>query len=891
MTPTKAFSLLAMLCICRAPRARAQDVAGVIEGWVMDAGGVPLPEVAITASGAYQSGLGTDASNAQGYFRLAALRVGSYTVELRRIGYRPLRMERVVVRLGTTTSLGVIHLEAGPVELPSVVVFAEQPLIDPTTTAAGGSLELDRYQALPVERNVHALSTLIPGANASFFGDEVNIAGSSGPENVYYIDGLNVTDPYRASTSGDLPYNFIQEIEVKTGGYEAEYGRALGGIVNVITRSGGNHFQGDGFGFFTSSGLGGAWKRGFADANVDASADYDAGFSFSGPVVRDRLRFFTAYSRAVTSQDLRIPGFETQRDIRRSHLFAAKLDWQPAERTGLTLTVIGDPSIRHLVAPAFNVYGSPTALDNLDPFLGKLRQGGVAASLRASHRMGRWLLIESLFSRFERDEVRRGDTERARREPLVVDLQTGRWSGGFGDNSDRHSVRSAAKISGALSLGAHTLKTGVEYEDNQLDSDVHLTDPGITTRLNDTTYQAVYVITRGTVHNRVASLFLQDSWLLTPHVRLNGGLRWDGQYLVGADGRVAQAITDGLQPRIGLIVRPGRSAAKLLASYGRFYEQLPLFGSGTWWHVPVRNGVYFLNRDPRAGGIPLDSLDSPSHGILPEVPGLRGQHFDEFTAGYERVLWTRLKVGVRGIYRSLREAIEDGLAPSTAERIVGNPGSGRLDFLPRLRREYYALEAMVDWGGATALDLAASYTLSRNHGNYPGFYDHNTSFEAPNGATDPDLAEQAPNSSGLLPNDRTHVLKLLGSYRLDFGLTVGTFFIWESGTPLSEYGATFLPGHFAFLRPRGTVGRSPSIRDLNLRFTYDLPGTLGSSVKPRVVLDLLHVASARQPVTFDQVHFSALDQQGNQTAQNPNYLKPSRYQPPMFVRVGTTIGF
>ncbi|HEY7637798.1 MAG TPA: TonB-dependent receptor plug domain-containing protein, partial [Gemmatimonadales bacterium] len=740
-----------------------------------------------------------------------------------------------------------------------------------------------------VERNFHAVPTLLPQVNLSYFGDAINIAGSSGPENIYYIDGVNVTDPYRASSGGDLPYNFIKEVEVKVGGYEAEYGRALGGIVNVITRSGGNDFRGEGFGYYTSSGLSGTWRRGLADASVNASADYDAGFSLGGPIVRDRMWFFTAWNRAVSTQDVEIPGYSVQRDSRTANLFAGKVDWQVTERTSLALTILGDPSRRHLVAPAFTVYGSPTALENIDPFLGEMRLGGVATSLRVNHRLG-GLLLESSLSRVDRDEISRGDTEQARREPLVMDLQTGRWSGGFGDNSDHYSVRWAANVSGSLGLGAHRLKAGLEYEDNRLDALAHFTDPGVVTRLNDTTFQAVYVIASGTVHNRVASLFLQDSWLPTPRVRVNAGLRWDGQYLIGGDGRLAQSITDGLQPRIGVILQPGGAGTKLFASYGRFYEQLPTFASGTWWHVPVRNGVYLFDRDPRTGAGPLDSLDA-SHGILPEVPGLRGQNFDEVTAGYEQILGARWRAGIRGIYRTLRDVIDDGLAPLTVERVIGNPGRGALDFLSRLRRNYYALDFTLDWHGDKDIYLAGSYTLSRNYGNYTGLYDHAVNYSVPNGKGDPDLAEQVPNSSGLLPNDRPHVFKVFGLRRFDWGLTVGAFFMWQSGTPLNELGATFLPAHFAFLRQRGTVGRTPSLRDLNLRLIYEVPGRLGSSVRPRVILDLLHVASAREPVTVDQVHFSALDAQGNQSAPNPNYLRPSRYQPPMIVRLGTTFGF
>jgi hypothetical protein len=340
---------------------------------------------------------------------------------------------------------------------------------------------------------------------------------------------------------------------------------------------------------------------------------------------------------------------------------------------------------------------------------------------------------------------------------------------------------------------------------------------------------------------------------------------------------------------VALILMPGRSDSKLFASFGRYYEQLPLFASATWWHVPLRNGVYFFDRDPRAGGKPFDSLDSGSHDILPAVPGLRGQHFDEVVLGLEQMLGRTVKLGLRGVHRRLQEVIDDGLAPGTLERILGNPGRGRLDFLARPRRRYYALEVTVRWRGGERLNVSASYVFSRNRGNYTGLYDHEVGFALPNGKTDPDLAEQTANDDGLLPSDRTHVFKLYGLRGLGFGLTVGMIFTWQSGTPLNELGATTLPAHFVNLRPRGTVGRTPALRDLGIRLTYNVP--TGRRLIPRMSLELLHLASARRPVTLDQLHYSALDAQGRQTAPNPNYLKPTRYQPPMLARLGATVEF
>jgi hypothetical protein len=148
------------------------------------------------------------------------------------------------------------------------------------------------------------------------------------------------------------------------------------------------------------------------------------------------------------------------------------------------------------------------------------------------------------------------------------------------------------------------------------------------------------------------------------------------------------------------------------------------------------------------------------------------------------------------------------------------------------------------------------------------------------------------NSTGLLPNDRTHVFKFSGSYHFDFGLTAGTFLLWQSGTPLSEWGGSSIgPPWYAFLRQRGTAGRTPSIFDVNLRFSYNLKKLIETSWEQRLLLDIFHLGSNRTPVDFEQIHYYNLDENGNQINLNPQYNLPTRFQPPMSLRLGIEMSF
>jgi hypothetical protein len=325
----------------------------------------------------------------------------------------------------------------------------------------------------------------------------------------------------------------------------------------------------------------------------------------------------------------------------------------------------------------------------------------------------------------------------------------------------------------------------------------------------------------------------------------------------------------------------------LSASFARFYEQLPTWFATNW--VPIRNGFYYYTQDPLVSPVPYDSADF-SGGIGPGVPGLRGQYLDEWAVAYERLIDSRFKLGIRGVHRALGEVIDGASSdPTSGVGYLGNPGRGNLSFLPRLTRAYNALEITVERRGGRRVNFLASYVLSGSRGNYTGLYQSDVGLDFPNDNRNPDFPQQVPNSDGYLPNDRRHVFKLSGSWVMRRGLMVGSVLTWATGTPLSELGAIQnWPAQHVFLSPRGTVGRTPALFDLNLRLGY-APAI--ERTRPTVMLDLFHILSARQPVTFDQIHYLDADAAGNQSTPNPNYLKPTRYQPPMSVRLGLDLSF
>ena len=118
------------------------------------------------------------------------------------------------------------------------------------------------FEALPTDRNYAAVAQVTAGVNTqvdpynpSNDSTALTVYGSSKSENSYVIDGLDTSGVEYGTQGTTLNFEFIQEVEVKTGGYEAEFGRSTGGIINVITKSGGNEFHGDAFGYYNNDGL------------------------------------------------------------------------------------------------------------------------------------------------------------------------------------------------------------------------------------------------------------------------------------------------------------------------------------------------------------------------------------------------------------------------------------------------------------------------------------------------------------------------------------------------------------------------------------------------------------------------------------------------------------
>ncbi len=888
----KRFSVLLCLTVLIGPAfLLAQETTGNLDGLVTDSVGVPVPGALVTVRSPHLQGQRGTVSDNEGRFRFKALPIGEYAVRISHISYREVTVQPVRVRLAGTTGMGQVRLQAETLLLPEYTVVSAVPVIDPVSTDVGGSLSPEEFSALPVQRTYDRIVALLPQANESYLGDGVNVAGATGMENKYFIDGVDVSDPYRGLTGASLPYNIIREIEVKNGAYEAEYRSTLGGVVNVLTYSGGNEFSGRVFGYFTNNDLSGTPRGGTLEPAQGNFTQYDVGFGLGGPILRDRLWFFVAYAPVFLSEEVEIPGLGFYTDRSTSHIVAGNMTWRISDGNSLMLSLSGDPTHRDAVGQTFGEFGTPAAFLNPDPYLGSATLGGIGVRLKGTHILSDDLLLESSLSWMNRNDRFMPATAVGASQPLFIDEATATWSGGYPMRVDNRSTVLGANLRGTMQMNDHTVKGGIEYMENRLDA---LFSVSLIQRFNPFVYTTVKYTSDGTITNRGVSAFVQDSWRIGRSFALNAGLRWDGQFIIGSDGKVAQRILGQWQPRAGVVIQPADAGTdKITASYGRFCQDLLTYAS-TLYHVAgASQQVFAYSQDPRTGPVPGRPLVNVVSTIQPEIEGMRGQSYDEFTLGYERQIAGTLVAGVRGIYRTLADAIEDGEnPPGSGQLILANPGRSPLSSFPAPERKYTGLEFTIRRTADANPWFLFSYVLSRSAGNYPGLFNSDFEVRLPNANKSFDYVENLVNATGVLPNDRTHVMKLSASYRFDFDLTLGLFLLWETGTPLSEFGGSKAGGfNYNFLRQRGTAGSTPSLWDVNVRVTYDLPEDLVPALRIRLIADAVHIGSARTPVDYEQIHYFNVDAGGAQVDPNPLYGQATKFQPPMSLRVGLEVLF
>lgn len=310
--------LLALGLVLAVAAIAGQQTNARIVGTITDAEGGPLPGVSVEATSPKLVGKATTVSDANGVFRLLNLMPGVYKITYVLGGFQTLVRDNISVSLEQTLDLKVA-MQLGQIN-ESITVTGQAPLIDVKNTSKDLTMTKDVFQVLPKGRDFASLVTVIPGvatesfaggvdrAGASTRAGGISVDGASASENVFFVDGVNTTNLEDGTMSQKVNFDFIDEVQVKASGYQAEYGGSLGGVVNVVTRSGGNELHGDLIGYFSGSALSGT-QRPILQVNPldnhiaeyvnyqyqngkEKEAILEGGLNLGGAMFKDRLWFF-----------------------------------------------------------------------------------------------------------------------------------------------------------------------------------------------------------------------------------------------------------------------------------------------------------------------------------------------------------------------------------------------------------------------------------------------------------------------------------------------------------------------------------------------------------------------------------------------------------------------
>src|SRR4051812_38510918 len=283
----------------------AAQTTGSISGRVNDSSGGTIPGVTVAATSPSLQGIRIAISDATGAYRLPLLPPGNYSVAFTLTGFTSKKNANVPVSLGKETTVDVALSPAAMTESITVGSFA--PPIDMSSNTLGTSLNAMQIETLPTGRNYSSVAQITPGVSSDAVQSDdkqtptITVYGSSGAENAFYVDGVNTTNSEYGFQGKELNFEFIEAVEIKTGGYEAEYGRATGGIINVITKSGSNQMHGDVFGYDTSDSLQTS-SHAVAGPTPGGFTRKDYGLDLGGFIVRDKLWFFGAYDQVRNTQ-------------------------------------------------------------------------------------------------------------------------------------------------------------------------------------------------------------------------------------------------------------------------------------------------------------------------------------------------------------------------------------------------------------------------------------------------------------------------------------------------------------------------------------------------------------------------------------------------------------
>lgn len=608
----------------------AQEGTATIRGTIADANGAVLPGAAVSISN-QETGLNrrTATTTDNGEYVFTSLTPGLYRLTVEANGFKTTNRENILVAVGETKELK-ISLEVGAAN-ESISISSEPPIIATTSKEIGGNINQRELIELPsINRNFIGFVGLLPGvvpsiSTESFGSDSVSVNGQDPRYNNFLLDGANNNDDVigqRAGAQTRTALESVQEFQVLTNQFDAQYGRTSGGIINAITKSGTNDLHGSGFGFFQDDKLNASNR--FAILNQLDNPDTSLkqfGFTLGGPIKQNRAHFFVGLERTLIDEGIIIniparPEFNTTTtEQTRALNTTVRFDTQPSERHQISVRWLRENS------PQLNQIIGNVTLDAAreENDVDQTVVGSWTATLTPR-------LLNDMRINFTRENVNfanpgfNSGKSMAELPPTLVFPSFTAQQSNVAQGRINNSYRFADTVNWIRS--SHSFKFGVEYNyvsadnfnEGLLNGQFIFPTNAPFDASNPSTYPERFQIRvpgaqKFVLINHNTSLFAQDDWKVNQQLTLNLGLRWDDETI--------SPDNNNISPRVGFAydIR-GEGRTVLRGGYGFFYQNTP-FELITAFRT---NGPF---SDSFTRSFPLDRADpGPRAGNFPTDPTL-----------------------------------------------------------------------------------------------------------------------------------------------------------------------------------------------------------------------------------------------------------------------------
>lgn len=693
-----AIALGAGLCIL-SMSAQAQQTVGSINGRAGKGDTVSVESKSIGVSRQVRL-------DAEGSFQITQLPPGSYKVTRTRAnGSKETTEVFVSAGEGATATFAATQV----VEITGSAIRT----IDARSTESATTLSKAEIDRIPVTRDVTAVTLLAPGVvfgdsrigqTTSRSGNVPSLGGASPAENAYYVNGFNVTNILNGVAYNQVPFEGIAEVQVKTGGYGAEFGRSLGGVVTVTTKRGTNEWMGGVSASYAPKSLRGSsvyaarnpttleWELKERSGGTD---DLKYNVYGGGPIIKDKLFVFGL----IQGSELKTETFGNNSQTllkNNTPQYLLKADWNVTDNHFLEVTAFSDKS-----KDKTDLWNSPTPYETPKGSY----VGPSTANAGGDNVVAKWtsLITQdlSVSAMYGSGKYNRSETAANSNCPYVIDQSTGVARRGAGacyvtanipepTNGDK---RTAYRLDAEWNLGKHKLKAGLDHETIAV-SDGSKRSGGIEYRLLTRnagqvltptytipagTPSSVYVRTRifsngGAFDTINSAWYVEDAIDVTPNLVVTAGLRNESFNNKNAAGVDFINVKNTWAPRLGAAWDVnGNASLKVYGNAGRYYipvmanTNVRLSGAETdiqaWYPYAGTVGAQGIPDlvNPNA---PLGGTNVISNGVAPNPlsvvdPKIKPLFQDEFIVGFEKALTNRWTFGAKVTYRSLKNGMDD----------------------------------------------------------------------------------------------------------------------------------------------------------------------------------------------------------------------------------------